>query len=125
MSKATAGVEIPELAEKHGFHRTVSTANRVGYVHPQRREAFLLDTEEGAFISATWHAPQVWKTVVDKRAPGERANDGGHLVGNNKRRHVGLSDVYPKAVTAPHGLIVGYLDIKRRIKDPDWKEKAS
>ena len=54
MSKATAADEIPKLALANGFTRTGHglPSGRVGFIHAERREAFLLITGEGEFLSA-------------------------------------------------------------------------
>lgn len=124
MSKATAWSEVPELAEKHGFTRTFLDGERTGFIHVDRAEAFILTAEDGAFDFASWHGRLKYVTVVEKRAPGERGQDGNHLTANAKRRPVGVGDVRPKMARSPMGMEVGYLELKRRIKDPDWLEKV-
>lgn len=127
MSKATALEEIPALAEKHGFKRTTSDLQegRVGYLHAGRAEAFILTTGEDGFEFASWHGSRQYATIVDRREAGSRGADGNHLTANAKRRPLGVGDVRAKMLRSPVGMSVGYLDLKRRIKDADWLEKLT
>lgn len=128
MSLATAGTEIPALAEKHGFERQV--APHVGDHHldvmysPERIEGFTLVTDEtGAFVSASWHAPEEYRTKVDRRKPPERSDRSGlSLAGNSTRRPVGLDEVRIERITSPSGLDVGYMTTKRRIRNENWRD---
>lgn len=125
MSKATARTEIPTLAEKHGFEMKHQHGGLVAYYSAERNEGFQLRCEGEEFDFATWHAPTEYVIVVDKRMPGQRSErDGISLVADAKRRAVGMSEVRAEMRTSASGLDIGYLNIKRRIKDPNWREAA-
>lgn len=92
-------------------------------MHSERLEGFVLRVEpDGPFISATYYAKTEFRTIVEHRSPGEYGKRGESLGGNSKRRPVGMDDVRVDPVASPHGLDVGYLEIKRRIRSPEWRE---
>lgn len=125
MSKANALPEIRTLAAKHGFTEEPELFGKlVVFVSAEREERFALYHDEGAFDAAWWAAPTLWRMEVDKRAPGEYGKDGHSLVATAKRRAVGAGEVRPVLVANSSGLELGYMDLKRRIADPNWREKA-
>lgn len=122
MSKATARIEIAALAEKHGFEVKHTHGTLVAYYHHGRNEGFQLSCNGDEFDVASWHAPTEYITKVDRRKDGERgARDGLSLVSDTKRRSVGMSTVRAEMRTHIRGMEIGYQDIKRRIKDKDWR----
>lgn len=130
MSLATAGAEIPKLAKEHGFERQVAPHvgdHRLDAMYsPERVEGFTLVTDEsGAFISASWHAPEEWRTRVDTRKPPEYSERSGlSLAGTSSRRPAGLDEVHAELLTSPSGIEIGYMAIKRRIKNENWRSEA-
>lgn len=126
MALKDAGEEIPALALKNGFRVSMKAGSgRIwAMAHTERREAFVLSVDESAgFVSANWFAETEYVTIVDKRAPGERGKEGRSLTANSKRRAVGMDEVRPMMVTSSSGLAIGYMDLKRRIRDADWRER--
>lgn len=122
MSKATARTEIAALAERHGFEVKHTHGALVAYYHRERNEGFQLSCDGDAFDIASWHAPTEYVTKVDRRKAGERgARDGLSLVSDAKRRSVGMSEVRAEMRTNSRGMEIGYLDLKRRIRDKDWR----
>lgn len=126
MSLATAGEEIPKLALKHGWELKSTHKTTLSFFHHERVEGFSLCLgDDGiSFDHASWFAATEWVIVVDKRGPGERsARDGLSLAPTGKRRAVGMGEVRPELRTSIKGLEIGYMAIKRRIKDADWRNK--
>ena len=123
MAKANALPEITRLAERHGFKVVSEAGSAIALAHHDRVEAFSLVCDaSGAFITASWHAKPRMRTVVDKRAPGEYGKEGRALASNAKRRSVGGDEVRAEPVAHPSGLDVGYNELKRRIRTPNWLE---
>lgn len=125
MALADAGVEIPKLAVAHGFAEVATHRRTVAYTSLARMESFSLTVDEdGRFESAQWSGQTLWKTAVDRRRPGERSErDGLSLAATAQRRSVGLDEVRPVMVRSIRGMAVGYMDLKRRIKNSDWTRK--
>ena len=123
MSKAEARDEFAKLAEKAGFDVKHSHNGLVAYFHHERNEGFQIIFDGEAFESATWHAPTKYVIVVDRRGPGEFGDRSGISLGSTtKRRAVGMGIVRPEMRTCTTGLEIGYMDLKRRIKNPNWRE---
>lgn len=124
MSKATAFTEIPALALKNGFEPWGERGSSVAFAHKSRVEAFTLHCDgTGAFDSASWHAASLFRIIVDRRDHGETGKDGRSLAANSKRRAIGMDEVRAEAIAREGGMSIGYLDLKRRVRDPEWREK--
>lgn len=122
MSKATAKTEIAALGAKHGFEVKHTHGTLVAYHHRERNEGFQLSCDGDAFDVASWHAPTEYFTKVDRRKDGERGDRSGlGLNADAKRRAMGMDAVRPEMRTSAHGMEIGYLDLKRRIKNKDWR----
>lgn len=123
MTKDNARPEFEKLAEAAGFVLKGQTPTLSAYYHEERVEGFKLIFNGNAFDSATWHAPTEYVTVVDTRKPGERGKrDGLSLVADAKKRAVGMDEVHIDMQTSAHGMEVLYTELKRRIKNPGWRE---
>lgn len=124
MSRATAGVEIPELALGAGFELKHETESSVGFLHRARMEGFALHIGEDGqeFVRASWHAPDEYVAIVDRRAPGEFGKEGRALAPNSKRRSVGMDDVRPELRTSMNGLDINYTELKKRIRNEGWRD---
>lgn len=78
-------------------------------------------TPDGKLSSATWHAPDRWAVVTDRRANPERSvRDDAWLTGTDKRLPAGVSSLHWAQVAARRGMDVKEREIRRRIKDPGW-----
>lgn len=123
MSKATALPEIAALAAKAGFEEQYRGSAVLACWSADRVEGFQLICEGEAFDDALWFARTEFITVVDKRSPGEFGDRSGVSLGATaKRRAVGMGDVRAEMRTSVNGLPVGYLELKRRIKNENWRE---
>ena len=134
MTKATARIEFAPIIEKAGFVLRFTHQSQPGppycvphllmevYFHAERNEGFKVYYNVDAFVDASWHAPTEYLTVVDRRKPGERGDRSGlGLNADAKRRAVGMSEVRAEMRTSVRGMEIGYLDLKRRIKNKDWR----
>lgn len=139
MTKATARIEFAPIIEKAGFVLRFTHQSQPGppycvphllmevYFHAERNEGFKVYYSVDAFVDASWHAPTEYITVVDKRRDGQRgaveqgSPHGTALVADAKRRAIGMSSVRAQMRTCTDGMEIGYQDLKRRIRNKDWR----